>query len=129
MPIQVVVPSVSRAKTLHGADLTGSRGTSRSGSGAAIGGWLAGGATPTVVGAEGGAAAGGGALVAPGVCCADSGEDTRTMQTAMEALKVARRIGASLEMAEAEPPRQVKVPVRPGDGRSLGDRVPNIAGF
>jgi hypothetical protein len=50
MPMQVVLPSVSRAETLQGAAFTGARGTSRSGSGAAIGGWLAGGAMPTVDG-------------------------------------------------------------------------------
>jgi hypothetical protein len=38
MPIQVVVPSVSLAETLQGAALTGARGASCSGSGAAIGG-------------------------------------------------------------------------------------------
>jgi hypothetical protein len=50
MPMQVVVPSVSRAETLQGAVFTGARGTSCSGSGAGIGGWLAGGAMPTVDG-------------------------------------------------------------------------------
>jgi hypothetical protein len=50
MPMQVVLPSVSRAEMLQGAVFTGARGTSCSGSGTGIGGWLAGGAMPTVDG-------------------------------------------------------------------------------
>jgi hypothetical protein len=102
--MQVVVPSVSLAETLQGAAFTGVRGTISSGAlpalAAGSGGGPMAGAAPTV-----GAAADGGAVIAggigdspgvPGVCCANAGNDAKTMwATATEKLKVANRIGAS----------------------------------
>jgi len=105
-PMQVVVPSVSLAATLQGAVFTGLRGTVSSADLSALpvvsGGPLTGGAAPTVGGAiDGGAVIGGGAgnaPVVPGVCCAKAGNETSATEvTATETLKVANRIGASLE--------------------------------
>jgi hypothetical protein len=62
------------------------------------------GAAPTVgAAADGGAVIAGGSgdpAVVPDVCCANAGNDTRAMwATAKVTLKVANRIGASLEIA------------------------------
>jgi hypothetical protein len=105
--MQVVVPSVSLAATLQGAAFTGLRGTISSADLSALavgsGGLLTGGAAPTVAGAiDGGAVIGGGdagnAPAVPGACCANAGNETSATEvTATEKLKLANRIGASLE--------------------------------
>jgi hypothetical protein len=107
--MQVVVPSVSLAETLHGAALTGVRGTNSSGDLAApaagSGGRFTGGAAPMVDAAGGGgtdiAGGAGDSAGVPDVCCAHAGNDAKTMWVTaaekLKKLKAANRIGASFE--------------------------------